>query len=226
MAAMRPWYWLHVTWIRAALRLACGVETEGLARVPATGGLIVAANHISFWDPPLVGSALRRECHYLAKEELFRVPVFGRVIASVNAIPIRRGMADVQGISRALEVLRRGGCLLMFPEGGRMKDGRLHRAKPGIGLIVAHARVPVVPVHVTGSNHIRRCIARRERVRIRFGAPLEPGQMLGGEEAEAGRALYRRAADAVMDAIARMQREREGVRAADAPGPTERGASH
>jgi 1-acyl-sn-glycerol-3-phosphate acyltransferase len=193
--------------------------------VPATGGLVVASNHISLWDPPLVGVMIPREAFFLAKEELFHQGLFGAAIASMNAIPIRRGVADLAGIARALEVLRSGGCLTVFPEGGRMKDGQLHRAKPGVGLIVAHARVPVVPACVAGSNHVRRCIARRERVRVRFGAPLSAAELLDGGEPEAGRALYQRVADRVMDAVARVKRELEGGGTAVAPGPTERGAS-
>ncbi len=222
---MRPWYRFHRAWVRSLLELLVGLEGQGTERVPARGGLVVASNHISLWDPPLVGVVIPREAFFLAKEELFRARLFGAAIASMNAIPIRRGVADLEGISRALEVLSSGGCLTMFPEGGRMKDGQLHRAKPGIGLIVAHARVPVVPACVAGSNHVRRCIARRERVRVRFGAPLSAAELIGGDEAETGRALYQRIADRVMDAVARLNRELTGADIAAAPGPTERGAS-
>ncbi len=223
---MRPWYRVHWTWLRVLLSGLGNIESRGEERIPRTGGLVVACNHFSFWDPPIVGSRIPRECHFLAKEELFR-GLFGAVIRSVNGIPIRRGVADLGGLTRALELLRRGGCLVMFPEGGRMKDARLHRAKPGIGLIVAHARVPVVPVYMAGTHHIRRCIARQERVRIRFGVPLPAAELLDGTDAEPGRATYRLVADRVMDAIAGLRRELlvDGP-ATDAPGPTERGAPY
>jgi 1-acyl-sn-glycerol-3-phosphate acyltransferase len=222
---MRPWYRFHRGWVRSLLELLVGLQPRRLERVPASGGLVVAANHFSFWDPPLVGVCIEREAFFLAKEELFRSWPLGAMIRSMNSIPIRRGVADLQGISRALEVLKAGGCLVMFPEGGRMKDGRLHRAKPGVGLIVAHARVPVVPAFVAGSNQIRRCLARQERVRVQFGAPLPAAQLLDGGEAEMGRALYQKIADQVMDGIARARRELEGGETTAAPGPTERGAT-
>ena len=81
-------------------------EIRGRERVPRSGGLIVASNHISFWDPPIIGAAFPRETHFLAKEELFRAPGLGLAIRLLNAIPIRRGVADLSGLSRALEVLK------------------------------------------------------------------------------------------------------------------------
>src|SRR5262249_44676274 len=159
------------------------------------------------------------------KEQLFRIQGFGSLIRSVNAIPIRRGVADLTGIARVLDVLRSGGCLLVFPEGGRMKDGQLHRAKPGLGLIVAHARVPVGPVYLSGTNHIRRCLARQERIRVQFGPLITVEALLEGD-AEPGRALYQRVSDRVMDEITRLKRESEGTESNAAPGPTERGASY
>jgi 1-acyl-sn-glycerol-3-phosphate acyltransferase len=223
---MRPWYRFHRGWVRALLELAVGLRSRHAERVPPSDGLVVAANHFSFWDPPLVGVLIEREAYFLAKEELFRSWPLGPAIRSMNSIPIRRGVADLQGISRALDVLRAGGCLVMFPEGGRMKDGQLHRAKPGVGLIVAHARVPVVPAFVAGSNRIRRCLARQERVRVQFGPVLPVAQLLGAGEVELNRALYQKVADQVMDGIARARRELEGGETAAAPGPTERGATH
>src|SRR5262245_20017623 len=178
MPGMHPWYGTVLTLAGAIIRVVGRLQVVGKEKVPLTGGLVIASNHHSFWDPPTVSVSLPRETHFLAKEELFRVPGFGALIRSVNAIPIRRGMADLSGIARVLEKLRSGECLIVFPEGGRMKDGELHRAKPGLGLIVAHARVPVVPVYVSGTNHIRRCLARKERIRVRFGEPMAAETLL------------------------------------------------
>ena len=79
-----------------------GWEVRGREHVPSSGGLIVATNHTSYWDPVLVGSATVRELHYLAKEELFRPPVFGPIIRAFNAIPIRRGAVDMRGLAKAM----------------------------------------------------------------------------------------------------------------------------
>lgn len=193
----------------AILRVLSGWRVAGRERIPKSGGLIVASNHISFWDPPLVGAACPRELHFLAKEELFRQPVLGALIRSVNAIPIRRGVADLSGMSRAIEVLRRGEGLLMFPEGSRMRDGRLHPARPGVGLLAVHAEVAVVPCHVSGSDRPARWLGRRARVRIDFGPPRRWQELAGpGVDPMPGRALYQAVGDGVMREIAALREGR------------------
>jgi 1-acyl-sn-glycerol-3-phosphate acyltransferase len=165
--------------------------------------LIVASNHVSFWDPPLIGAAVPRETYFLAKEELFRTPVLGLLIRSVNSIPIRRGVADLSGLSRAIERLEKGAALLMFPEGSRMRDGELHPARPGVGMMAVHAEVPVVPCCISGSDRQREWWNRRARVRLWFGHPRSWRELAGVEsDLPPGRALYQRVGDAVMREIA------------------------
>jgi 1-acyl-sn-glycerol-3-phosphate acyltransferase len=166
------------------------------------GGLIVASNHVSFWDPPLVGSACARGLYFLAKEELFRTPVLGPLIRAYHSIPIRRGMADLSGMSRAIEVLKRGEALLMFPEGSRMRDGELHPARPGVGMMAVSAGVPIVPCYISGSNRQREWLTRKTRVRISYGV-ARTWQELAGPETDPtpGRALYQKVSDAVMQEI-------------------------
>ena len=184
-------------------RVLTGWEVRGRENIPREGGVIVAANHISFWDPPLIGSALPREMHFLAKEELFRTPVLGWAIRGVNSIPIRRGVADLTGMARALEVLRVGEALLMFPEGSRMRDGELHPARPGVGMMAVHADVPIVPCYISGSGRPRRWLVRRARVRIWFGRAWNWRDLAGHEgDLAPGRALYQRVGDAVMREVA------------------------
>jgi len=178
-------------------------EVKGRERVPVDGGVIVASNHISFWDPPMVGAAIPREAHFLAKEELFATPLLGPLIRSFNAIPIRRGVADLSGMSRAIASLKGGGVLLMFPEGTRMRDGELHPARPGVGMMAVHADVPIVPCYISGSNRPRQWLAGRVRVRIWFGV-ARPWRELAGSESDLtpGRALYQRVGDAAMREVA------------------------
>ena len=178
-------------------------EVRGRQHVPRSGGIVVAANHISFWDPPLIGTALPREVYFLAKEELFHTPGLGWAIRGLNAIPIRRGVADLSGLSRALDVLQRGRALLMFPEGSRMRDGELHPARPGVGMMAVQADVPVLPCYISGSGQPRRWLLGAGRVRIWFG-PARPWRDLVGPEADLtpGRALYQKVGDAVMREIA------------------------
>ena len=192
--------------VRAACRLVTGWEVAGRDRVPSQGGLIVASNHISFWDPPIVGAAIPREAHFLAKEELFSNPAFGWLIKSFNAIPIRRGMVDLQGLGRATETLRRGGVLLLFPEGSRMRDGQLHPARPGVSIMAHAADVPIVPCYISGSDHPGGWITRRSRVRISFGAPRRWQDLAGPEpEDPPDREFHRRVGQAVMRDIAALR---------------------
>lgn len=183
-----------------------GWEVKGRENVPRQDGLIVASNHISFWDPPMVACACPRELSFLAKEELFATPVLGPLIRSLNSIPIRRGVADLSGMSRAIEWLGRGGTLLMFPEGSRMRDGELHPARPGVGMMAVNADVPIVPCFISGSNRPGRWWRRGVRPRIWFGH-VRPWRELAGEEGDLtpGRALYQRVADAVMREIAALK---------------------
>ena len=190
----------------AVLRVASGREVIGSENIPRSGAVIVASNHISFWDPPLIGAAIRREIHFLAKEELFSTPLLGPLIQSLNSIPIRRGSADLTGLSRAIEALKQGGALLVFPEGGRMRDGALHPARPGMGMIAVQADAQIVPCYISGSNQPRRWFVRGTRVRIWFGVARRWRDLVGPEgDLTPGRALYQRVGEAVMREIAALR---------------------
>jgi 1-acyl-sn-glycerol-3-phosphate acyltransferase len=194
--------------VGAVLGTVTGREVTGRDHVPRTGGFILASNHISFWDPPLIGSSIPRELHFLAKEELFSNPAFGWLIRSYNAIPIRRGMVDLSGMARAVEALRRGGGLMLFPEGTRMRDGELHPARPGVGMLSVNGGVPIVPCFISGSDRERGWLTRQSRVRITIGPASSWLELAGpGTDLTPGRALYQRVADAVMREIARLKQE-------------------
>lgn len=182
-----------------------GWEVRGRENIPRDGGLIVASNHISFWDPPLVGTAAVRELNFLAKEELFRPPL-GPVIRTFNAIPIRRGVADLSGLTKAMDVLRAGRALIVFPEGSRMRDGELHRARPGVGMLAVSTDARIVPCFISGSDRPRQWWYRRGLLRVWFG-PVRTWRELAGDDAdlEPGRALYQSVGDGVMREIATLR---------------------
>jgi 1-acyl-sn-glycerol-3-phosphate acyltransferase len=148
--------------------------------------------------------------YFLAKEELFSTPVLGPLIRGWNAIPIRRGAADLSGLARAIETLKRGGALLLFPEGSRMRDGELHPARPGLGLMAVSADVPIAPCYISGSNRPGRWWCRGARVRLTFGA-VRGWRDYAEPEANAspGRALYQRIGQSAMQDIAGLKREQE-----------------
>lgn len=210
---MRTWYRVVRGSASDILRVLLKREISGLEHVPLHGGVIVAANHGAFWDPPVLGVCLPRELRYMARAELFRVPGFGALIRSLGAFPVRKGTADMTGLRSAEQALARGDALLLFPEGGRMKDGRLHPPLPGLGLIAARTRVPIVPVYVSGTNQIRRCMARREQVRVTIGKPLPANLWVspGPTSTLAGRALYQAISDRVMQEIALLRQQQEAT---------------
>jgi 1-acyl-sn-glycerol-3-phosphate acyltransferase len=177
-------------------RIFLRFRVEGLEHLPRSGPLIIACNHISFWDPPLVGSVVPREAHFVAKAELFQNRLFGAIIRRYNAIPIHRGPQARRGLRGAEDVLAEGGAMVIFPEGTRSKTGSFLPPKPGITRLAALTRSPIVPARISGSRQIRRSMLRQVEVRIAFGPPMMPPR---GEEAarEGGRAFARRVMDAI-----------------------------
>ena len=182
-----------------------GWEVLGREHVPKSGAVIVASNHVSFWDPLLVGTAAIREQHFLAKEELFRGPL-GWLIRSYNAIPIRRGRADLSGLAKATDVLRAGRSLILFPEGTRQRDGELRAARPGLGMLAVGSDALIVPTCIMGSNRPGKWLFRQSKLRVDF-APPRTWRELATEAAglEPGRALYEGVGAGTMREIAALK---------------------
>jgi len=165
--------------VRAAtavvLRLLVGLEGRGAENVPKTGPVLVVTNHSSVLDPPAVGALAPRPLYYLAKAELFRIPLFGRLIHALHARPVRRGAADPSALRTALRVLEGGGALLVFPEATRQPEGRLGRGRPGAGMLALLSGAPVVPAYVSGTGRAwpkGRRLPRPAKVRVHFGKPM------------------------------------------------------
>jgi len=156
--------------LRVVTRPAFAVTVEGEANVPSSGGLVVAANHRSYLDPPLLGTWFPRTIHYMAKRELFAIPVLGPLIAAVHAFPVEREKSDLGSVRRALRVIKEGGAVGIFPEGTRNIAGDA-KAKGGAVLLAALARCPLVPVALVGTQHAIRRL-RGSRVRVIIGEPI------------------------------------------------------
>ena len=182
-----------------------GWEVHGREHVPKTGAVIVASNHISFWDPLLVGTAAMREQHFLAKEELFRGPL-GWLIRAYNAIPIRRGTADLTGLAKARDVLRAGRSLILFPEGTRSRGGELRPARPGLGVLAVSTDALVVPTCILGSDRSGKWLFRQAKLRVDFGPPRTWRELAGeAGHLEPGRVLYESVGAGVMREIAALK---------------------
>ena len=133
------------------------------------------SNHVSVLDPPLVGGACPRELYFLAKEELFAIPLFGRLIRALNARPVKRDGSDSRALKTALQLLGENHAILVFPEGTRGVEGRLGEGKPGAGMLAVMSGAPVVPAYVSGTARALppgRALPRPAPVRVTFGPPL------------------------------------------------------
>src|SRR5437773_944233 len=148
---MNPSYFLGWCCFRALFKIYFGWRVYNPERVPKTGPVILASNHASFIDPPLVGAGLPRDINYLARESLFRFPGIGALLRSWNAVPVDRDGGGARGLKAILDRLRAGGAIILFPEGTRSRDGKLQRARSGIGLTVIKSAAPVIPVRVFGT---------------------------------------------------------------------------
>ena len=180
-------------------------------RVPLQGGVIIASNHASFLDPPLVGSGLKRDINYLARESLFRFPGIGALLRSWNSVPVDRDGGGAKGLKIILDRLLNGAGIILFPEGTRTKDGKLQPARSGIGLTVIKSTAPVVPVRVFGTfeaygrNHK---FPRPYRVAVKYGRPMN-FEILRAEAKTCDKArlkeIYQQVADEIMAAIAKLE---------------------
>ena len=145
-------------------------------RVPLTGPVIIAANHASFLDPPLIGSGVPRPINYLARESLFRSPVFGWYLRQLNCVPVDRDGAGAAGLKGILDRLHAGGVVILFPEGTRSADGQLMPARSGVGLTVIKSEAPVVPVRVFGTYaawNRHTILPRPRQVVVKYGQPMD-----------------------------------------------------
>ncbi len=149
------------------LRTVWRFRTSGLENVPRSGPLIVACNHISYLDPPALGAAMPRPVSYMAKHELFKIPILGPVIARLNAFPVDRTRGDAAAIKRAVAVLREGAALGIFPEGTRNKDGTV-KPQSGVALLHYLSGAPILPAYVGGTGDARRLA----RISVVFGEPV------------------------------------------------------
>ena len=180
-------------------------------RVPVKGPVILASNHATFLDPPLIGSGVKRDINYMARKSLFRYPGIGATLRAVNAVPVDRDGGGGAGMKAIIDRLEAGGGIVLFPEGTRTKDGKLQPARSGIGLIVIKSDAPVVPVRVFGTfdaqwRRIR--LLHPPRVAVKYGRPLLFAEL----RAEAKRCskprlkeIYQVVADEIMAAIAKLE---------------------
>ena len=215
---MNPSYFLGWCCFRALFKFYFRWRVYNPERVPETGPVILAANHASFIDPPLVGAGLRRDINYLARESLFRFPGMGALLRSWNSVPVDREGGGAAGLKKILDRLLEGGAIILFPEGTRSRDGKLQPARSGIGLTAIKSDAVVVPVRVFGTyeaygRHMR--FPRPRPVAVKYGEPMR-FEALRAEAKTCSKArlkeIYQGVADEIMAVIAKLEPHEDKVK--------------
>lgn len=160
--------WL--VWI--AMKIAFSVKLEGKENIPKDTNVIFASNHRTNADPPLVSCGIKGKHSFMAKEELFKNKVFGWLIRNLGAFPVSRGKGDTGVLDTAVERLESGRNLVIFPEGTRSKDGKVHRGHSGAAVIAVRANKPIVPIGLVFGEKLK----FRTKITIKYGAPINPAE--------------------------------------------------
>jgi len=175
-----PQYLLSTTFLRVFFRVFNRSEVTGRGHVPKSGGVLLIANHTSYVDPPIIGAVSPRPVHFMAKAQLLKIPLLGGWMSRSHTFPVRRGTPDRAALRHAIELLRDGKVLLVFPEGSRSPDGRLQPFEDGAAFIALSARARVVPAGIIGARRVLPLdspVLRPAKLRVQFGPALDLSEM-------------------------------------------------
>jgi 1-acyl-sn-glycerol-3-phosphate acyltransferase len=205
------WIWYRFIQYLTATLAAATIRwrATGRCHVPDSGGVLLVSNHLSYLDVFFLGIPLRRPLHYVARSTLF-VPVLASLMRSVGGFPIDREGIGVSGLKETLRRLRAGGIVTLFPEGTRSRDGQLGPIKPGIAVLVARARVPVVPAGLAGPFELwprSRPGPVPHPIRIHYGRPIWPEDLAGLPTEAVVALIERRLQEARREAWRGLQRD-------------------
>lgn len=191
----RMWYAFSKFWIRLGLMLAFRVRYTGVNNIPKEGPVLLVANHQSFLDPPLIGAGFPRMINSLARQSLFRFPIFAWLIRSYNAIPLDIEGSALGGIKETLRRLKQGEVVLVFPEGARTPDGEVASFMPGFASLAVRSGAAILPVAMEGAFHVwprTRRFPRLGPIHVHFGEPIPPDEVKRLKDRELVAELERR----------------------------------
>jgi len=197
-----------ILWIlcRSLSHLFLRYQTNGVKNIPRTGGILLAANHASYADIPLLGCGVRRRLFYLGRANLFTHPVTSWMLQSLGWIPLKPERWDRKAFQEAVDLLNAGNVVVIFPEGTRTPDGTLQPGKLGMGMIVAESQCSVIPVYLDGTYQVLPMNAlwlRLHPVTVNFGKPIDFIEDIKNLERKE---LYKHITQTVMDRIADLHR--------------------
>jgi len=199
---MNPYYWVCYNLIKLGGRLFFRLRVLHRERMINHGPVILASNHESYLDPPLVGSVADRAIFFLARKTLLAGPFFGWLLPKLNVIPVDQEGGDRSALKALIRILKAGEGTLVFPEGERTLDGRLRPALPGLGFVIAKTLAPVVPMRIFGAREAWPRGSGRVRFRPITVVVGEPIYFSAADLQPAGKDVYQRLSQRVMDAIA------------------------
>lgn len=192
-------------------RLLFRVRVIGAEHIPKTGPVLIAPNHVSYLDIPLLSAMVDRPLHFMGKASLFRIPLVGRLYRALYGFPVERGHRSREGLMEAVRRLKEGRCVVMYPEGGRSQSGRLQKPMPGIGLVVALSGAKVIPAYVAGTDKVLPVGTWRIRIHpvtVLIGEPLDFRELIRDSN---GKDLYRQISRTVMKQISRLEARSKAI---------------
>jgi len=199
-------YFISRNILKLLFKIFFRLEIIGAENCPKNGPLIIASNHASFLDPLIAGFAVPRALNFMARDTLFKNRIFGKILMSVNAFPLRRKGADLGAMRLAIDKLRQAKTILIFPEGTRSKDGSLGNPRAGIGFLAASSGASILPCYIKGSMDAlpRGAIFPRfKKISVYIGRPLQFNISISGKDS------YMRITAEVMEAIGELKSNSE-----------------
>ncbi len=174
---MRPYYWFWQNYMRLMFTTLYKCQAYNRENVPLEGPVLLVCNHQSFLDPMLCGAPINREVFYMARDTLFKNPIFGAMLRSVNSFPVQRDTADIKGIRDIINRLKTGKAVTMFPEGTRTKDGKIQPFKSGFDVIARRSKATTVPAIIDGAYDVwprHQLLPGTGTIRVMYGQPITP----------------------------------------------------
>ncbi len=204
---MKLVYYTGWTFFRAITKILFRIKISGKENFPKNGGFILASNHQSYLDPPVVGSWAPRVVYFMTKAELFENKLLGWYLINTNARPVKRGVMDRQSIKATLDIIADGQGMTIFPEGTRSTTGELLEPKAGIGMIAAKAHCPIIPTYVNGFNRLKDCFLGKAKLTITYGEMIPADWVMAQSKGKEG---YNEIAQRVMAEIQKIK-ERQSI---------------
>jgi 1-acyl-sn-glycerol-3-phosphate acyltransferase len=204
---MNPWYWTGYYLVAVLARIFFRFRVVHPERRLLKGPVILAMNHESYLDPPLVGISSGREVYFLARKTLLDAPVFGWLLPKLNVVPVDQEGADRSALKALIRIVKSGKATVVFPEGARTLDGKLQPAQPGLGFVIAKTLAPVIPMRIFGAHEAMPRGGGRlrlKRITIVYGEAM---QFTAADLEPRGKEVYQRLSERVMERIAALQLE-------------------